>query len=73
MSGEKERIPKSRRKSQVDAVTRYVKKNYDRIVLNLRKGEKQRWQESASERGFDSLSAFIRHCVEKEIDIDNSD
>lgn len=68
MSAEKERIPKSRRKSQVDAVTRYVKKNYDRVVLNLHKGEKQKWQESASEHGFDSLAQFIRHCVEKEID-----
>lgn len=72
MGTKKEKIPKSRRKSQIDAVTRYVKKNYDRVILNLRKGEKQRWQESASERGY-TLSAFIRHCVEKEIDIDNSE
>lgn len=68
MSAEKERIPKSRRKSQIDAVTKYVKNNYDRVVLNLRKGEKQKWIDTSSERGFDSLAQFIRYCVEKEID-----
>lgn len=72
MSEEKEKIPKSRRKSQINAVTKYRKENYDRVVLDLRKGIKDIWQAESDARGFDSLSAFIRFCVEKEINIDVS-
>ncbi len=71
-----ERIPKSRRKSQIKAVTKYVKANYDRVVLNLHKGDKDRWIQEARQHGFDNnLSAFIRHCVETFIasGVDNSD
>lgn len=75
MSEEKERIPKSRRKSQIDAVTKYRKKNFDRVVLDLHKGIKDTWQSEAESRGFKSLSAFIRYCVETVIDsgVDNFD
>ena len=63
-----EKIPKSRRKSQIKAVTKYVKANYDRVVLNLHKGDKDRWIQEATAHGFDNnLSGFIRYCVEKEI------
>lgn len=68
-----EKIPKSRRKSQIKAVTKYRKKNFDRVVLDLHKGIKDAWQSEAESRGFDSLSAFIRYCVEKEIGIDDSE
>lgn len=73
MSEEKERIPKSRRKSQIDAVTKYRKKNFDRVVLDLHKGIKDTWQLEAEARGFKSLSAFIRDCVQKEIDDSEND
>lgn len=68
-----EKIPKSRRKSQINAVTKYVKANYDRVVLNLHKGIKDTWQAEAEKRGYGSLSAFIRYCVDKEIGIDDSE
>ena len=63
---------KSRRKSQIKAVTKYVKKTYDRVVLNLHKGTKDRWIAEAKKHGFEekgktNLSAFIRYCVEKVI------
>lgn len=75
MSEEKERIPKSRRKSQINAVTKYRKENYDRLVIDLRKGIKDIWQSESDARGFKSLSAFIRYCVETVIDsgVDNFD
>lgn len=64
-----EKIPKSRRKSQISAVTKYTKEHYDRIVLNVHKGTKDRWIAEAKEHGFEengvpNLSAFIRHCIE---------
>ena len=58
---------KSRRKSQKKATGKYVREHYDRLSLNLKKGEKLKWQEQAENLGFDSLSAFIRYCVEKQI------
>lgn len=67
-----EKIPKSRRKSQIKAVTKYRKKNFDRVVLDLHKGIKDTWQSEAEARGY-TLSAFIRFCVEKEIGIDDSE
>ncbi len=67
MSEEKERIPKSRRKSQIKAVTKYVKSNYDRVVLNLHKGTKNEWIAEASKRGYKDLAPFIRYCVESVI------
>ncbi len=67
-----EKIPKSRRKSQIKAVTKYRKKNFDRVVLDLHKGIKDTWQSEAEARGY-TLSAFIRYCVEKEIGIDDSE
>ena len=36
----------------------YQKKKYDRVVLYLPKGEKQKWQEAATKAGM-SLNAFI--------------
>ena len=71
-----EKIPKSKRKSQIRAVTKYVKANYDRVVLNLHKGTKDRWIAEAKEHGFvengvPNLSAFIRHCVESFIASDS--
>ena len=62
-----EKIPKSRRKSQIDAVTKYVKANYDRVVLNLHKGTKDRWIVEANKHGYKDLAPFIRYCVEKVI------
>ena len=58
---------KSRRKSQIRATAEYVRRHNDRISLNLKKGEKLKWQQQAEKLGFDSLSAFIRYCVEKQI------
>ena len=64
---------KSRRKSQIKAVTKYVKKTYDRVVLNLHKGTKDRWIAEAKKHGFENnLSAFIRYCVEKVITSDSN-
>lgn len=76
MDTKKEKIPKSRRQSQLDAVRKYRKAHYDRISLNVPKGKKEIWLSKALEHGFDSLTPFIISCVENCInktDIDNSD
>ena len=58
---------KSRRKSQIKATGKYVREHYDRLSLNLKKGEKQRWIEESQNLGFDNLTSFVKWCVEKQI------
>lgn len=72
MSEKKEPVPKSRRKSQIRAVTKYVKDNYDRVVLNLHKGIKDEWIAEANKRGYKDLAPFIRYCVETVINSNDS-
>lgn len=55
------------------AVNKYAKKSYDRVHVLLPKGEKEKWISEANSRGFDSLSPFIRDCVEKQINNPDSD
>ena len=45
---------------------RYNDKVYERISLDVPKGTKVLWKEHAESRG-ESLTQFVRNCVEKEI------
>lgn len=42
----------------------YVRKNYDRVMLNLKKGEKEKLKELAKQEGL-SLSAYLRKAIEE--------
>ena len=50
------------RKSQVDAVHRYVRKNYDRIGLTVPQGQKDQIREHGQKKG-ESLNAFICRAI----------
>ena len=45
---------------------RYNDRVYERISLDVPKGTKATWKEHAERRG-ESLTQFVRKCVEKEI------
>ena len=62
-----QKVPKSRRKSQIRATNKFVREHYDRIGFNLPKGEKDRWNKEAANLGFDNLKSFIVWAVEKQI------
>ena len=53
-------------KAQQRAVNKYVKNNYDRILLTVPKGEKEVIQRAASAAGV-SLNAYIRGAVSDRI------
>ncbi len=60
-----EELSDERRESLKKASAKYVRNHCDRLSLNLPKGTKELWSNKAKEFGFnDSLSAFIRYCVE---------
>lgn len=52
--------------SATKAKNKYNQKNYDRFILNLPKGEKERYKAIAEESDI-SLSAYIIQAIEEKI------
>lgn len=52
--------------SATKAKNKYNQKNYDRFILNLPKGEKERYKDIA-EKSDMSLSAYIIQAIEEKI------
>ena len=55
------------RKSQIDAVTRYTAKHYDRMVVTVPKGERDKVKEAASHQG-ESMNTFIVTAINERIE-----
>lgn len=58
-------------KAQQKAVQKYVKNNYDRVVVTLPKGRRDEVKEHASNHG-ESMNAFIVRAVNETIERDNA-
>lgn len=54
-------------KSQAAAVAKYQKKTYDKIILRLKKGEREKWKEAASSQGL-SFNQFVVKAVTAEME-----
>lgn len=54
-----------------DAAFRYInayqKEKYDRITILRKSGEKAQLEKIASDKGYNSLSAFINACVDEKL------
>ena len=46
---------------------KFAKENYDRIALNLKKGDKALIAERAKAAGFDSITEYIKHLIYSDI------
>lgn len=57
-------------KSQQKAVHKYVKNNYDRIEVTVKKGEKDRLKAHAEQRG-ETLNGFINRAIEETVHRDS--
>lgn len=57
--------------SATKAKNKYNQKNYDRFILNLPKGEKERYKDIA-EKADMYLSAYIIQAIEEKIKRDNA-
>lgn len=44
-----------------------TKKNYDRVSVFVKKGEKEYLFQQARDTGFDSLNSYINYCISLEI------
>lgn len=58
-------------KAQQKAVQKYVKNNYDRIVVTLPKGRRDEVKKHASDHG-ESMNAFIVRAVNETMERDNA-
>ncbi|MCM1166720.1 MAG: hypothetical protein NC299_10640 [Lachnospiraceae bacterium] len=60
-------------KSQQKAVHKYVKNNYDRIEVTVKKGEKDRLKAHAEQQG-ETLNGFINRAIDEAVkrDINNT-
>ncbi len=57
-------------KAQQKAVHKYVKNNYDRIEVTVKKGEKDRLKAHAEQRG-ETLNGFINRAIEETVQRDS--
>ena len=57
-------------KAQQKAVQKYVKNNYDRVVLTLPKGRRENIKEYATSQG-ESMNAFIIRAINETMERDN--
>lgn len=60
MTEEKKKVSKA----QQQAVNRYMKKNYDRVLVTFKKGDKERIQVAAEKSG-ESVNGYIKTAVEQ--------
>lgn len=45
----------------------FTKKNYDRIPLNVKKGDKAKIAEHAKQKGFDSITEYIKELIRRDM------
>ena len=57
-------------KAQQQAVNKYVRKNYDRVHVNMPKGQKEQVKAHAATQG-ESLNAFINRAITETMVRDN--
>ena len=56
-----------KKKAAYDYINDYQKKNYDRITILRKFGEKEKLTKIAKEKGYNSLTDFINTCIDEKI------
>lgn len=51
----------------------FTKENYDRIPLNVKKGEKAKIAEYAKEKGYNSITEYIKELIRRDMNENNND
>ncbi len=58
-------------KKQQASVNKYVKENYDRVLLTMPKGKKDAIKAHATERG-ESVNGFVNRAIDEAVERDNA-
>lgn len=51
-------------KTSAEVKNRWNEKNYDRITIMVKKGQKDIWKDKAKENGYNSLNKYITDCIQ---------
>ena len=57
-------------KAKNQYINNYIKNNYDRVVLLLKPGTKEKLEEKAKKLGFKSINEYLKSRIEKELNQD---
>ena len=57
-------------KAKNQYINNYIKNNYDRVVLLLKPGTKEKLEEKAKKLGFKSVNEYLKIQIEKELNQD---
>ena len=56
-----------KKKAAYNYINDYQKRNYDRITILRRSGEKEKLTKIAKEKGYNSLTDFINSCIDEKL------
>ena len=56
-----------KKKAAYDYINDYQKRNYDRITILRRSGEKENLTKISKEKGYNSLTDFINSCIDEKL------
>lgn len=54
-------------KAAYDYINDYQKKNYDRITILRKSGEKERLTKIAKDKGYRTVTEFINSCIDEKL------
>lgn len=54
--------------ARIKANAKYTKSHYERIALQVKKGEREYYKDKATELGYDSLNSFIIASMNEKIE-----
>lgn len=60
MNDEREKFDKTK------YINKFQKENYDRIIVQVKKGEREHYKEQAKEKGYTSLNAYIINLMDND-------
>ena len=56
-----------KKKAAYDYINDYQKKNYDRITILRKSGEKEKLTKIAKEKGYRTVTDFINSCIDEKL------
>lgn len=55
------------KKAAYEYINNYQKKNYDRITILRKRGEKERLTKIAKDKGYRTVTEFINACIDEKL------
>ena len=60
-------MDEEKKKAAYNYINEYQKKNYDRITILRKAGEKEKLTKIAKEKGYNNLTDFINSCIDEKL------